>query len=953
MVARDYAYAEKLLQNALRQEGTSREALESLGSLYLKSEQFEKALSVYDKLKAIEPENVEILNNLGVIYRRLGRFPESIEVLTEAKRIGTEVETVLYNLGNTYKQMGEYSEAALCFSDVIERKPDDVLAYNHLGSIQALSGRHDMALQSWRRGLQIDPNHPFIHYNMAHSYEILDRPKEAIAEYNAALKTKPGWLDALRALASLQGRTGDEVACASTLKRILAIDTNDSRAYTEMGQILLKSGKTEDAVVWFRKAIQADSSNFQAVLALVQLFEKQGNLEAALKELEEHDRRNPGVFDVLLHLANLYLKVQQFPEAKQVFRRMDEIHPENVNALRLKGRMYAQLGDSEEAEVCFAKILNIDPTEIDFRIDLAEQLLQSGKLPEAEEQLQAYLKERPRDSVVRLSLGQLYENMKDYDRAQDAYKEVLSRDPQHIDARVALSLLYQQTGKNAEAVRIADEIVNMQGSRASPEDLSNLAGSLDLYEQAVKRYGKSNPAAIGKNLDMLRPKQDELADEFPEDVTPDFGDTGEFIPVDEDTDGLTLADEDALYSDGEMPFDELIETVDEDIGDAALDDETLETLTDFDSPVDVEPENIDSPGCFAEDEEVLGSAGKTGADSLQEEPAFEPSPERAFQDEPAIQDEPVFEDEPAFEPSPEPDILTEGSQTEETIDNPISHPVDETENLDQIAILPNKDSDIGADKIPVPKQSRSQQDEPLPPPVDSPPPPPPPKLPFAVKNIDADPEHRTAPVVQIVYQYDPMRGLPAEKSPEPAEESLPPPTDESPTDEPLADDQPATDEVVDISQAVLEAAEAAREERRLRLGFPLASPVLDGPVLEELLSDLNPHDLLSLFASLKNLALELPESSLSDYLLSAERVKLEYIIERLSGRSGLLDAATVMRYRVRNSGDAVRDKRSEIPLNKALSYLDSLLEALPDQGLGATLHNRLKDIRERIDEQNL
>ncbi len=930
MVARDYAYAEKLLQNALRQEGTSREALESLGSLYLKSEQFEKALSVYDKLKAIEPENVEILNNLGVIYRRLGRFPESIEVLTEAKRIGTEVETVLYNLGNTYKQMGEYSEAALCFSDVIERKPDDVLAYNHLGSIQALSGRHDMALQSWRRGLQIDPNHPFIHYNMAHSYEILDRPKEAIAEYNAALKTKPGWLDALRDLASLQGRTGDEVACASTLKRILAIDTNDSRAYTEMGQILLKSGKTEDAVVWFRKAIQADSSNFQAVLALVQLFEKQGNLEAALKELEEHDRRNPEVFDVLLHLANLYLKVQQFPEAKQVFRRMDEIHPENVNALRLKGRMYAQLGDSEEAEVCFAKILNIDPTEIDFRIDLAEQLLQSGKLPEAEEQLQAYLKERPRDSVVRLSLGQLYENMKDYDRAQDAYKEVLSRDPQHIDARVALSLLYQQTGKNAEAVRIADEIVNMQGSRASPEDLSNLAGSLDLYEQAVKRYGKSNPAAIGKNLEMLRPKQDELADEFPEDVTPDFGDTGEFIPVDEDTDGLTLADEDALYSDGEMPFDELIETVDEDIGDAALDDETLETLTDFDSPVDVEPENIDSPGCFAEDEEVLGSAGKTGADSLQEEPAFEPSPE--------------------------PDILTEGSQTEETIDNPISHPVDETENLDQIAFLPNKDSDIGADKIPVPKQSRSQQDEPLPPPVDSPPPPP--KLPFAVKNIDADPEHRTAPVVQIVYQYDPMRGLPAEKSPEPAppepaEESLPPPTDESPTDEPLADDQPATDEVVDISQAVLEAAEAAREERRLRLGFPLASPVLDGPVLEELLSDLNPHDLLSLFASLKNLALELPESSLSDYLLSAERVKLEYIIERLSGRSGLLDAATVMRYRVRNSGDAVRDKRSEIPLNEALLYLDSLLEALPDQGLGATLHNRLKDIRERIDEQNL
>jgi hypothetical protein len=37
--------------------------------------------------------------------------------------------------------MGKYSERP-CFSDVIEKKPDDVLAYNHLGSIHALSGKH-------------------------------------------------------------------------------------------------------------------------------------------------------------------------------------------------------------------------------------------------------------------------------------------------------------------------------------------------------------------------------------------------------------------------------------------------------------------------------------------------------------------------------------------------------------------------------------------------------------------------------------------------------------------------------------------------------------------------------------------------------------------------------------------------------------------------------------------
>jgi tetratricopeptide (TPR) repeat protein len=332
---------------------------------------------------------------------------------------------------------------------------------------------------------------------MAHSYETLGRPSEAAAEYNAALKTKPGWLDALHDLALLYMKQKDEQACVATLRRILAVDAVDVRALVEMGGIAGKNGRNDDALAYFRKAIANDPSNVKAVLGLVQIYEKQGQFEEAVTELKSLQATNPKSVEILVHLARILLRLQQYPEAKTVFRQIEALDPDNLAALRLQGRMYAEQGENEQAELCFTKILAIDPAGVDFRIDLAEQLIQSGKLPEAEEQILAYLVERPRDFAVRISLGQLYESMKDPERALATYKEVLASESENIDALTALSLLYQRTGRNAEAVRLADDIVNMQGSRGSEEDLGKLSNSLDLYEKAVHRPQSQAPALAG------------------------------------------------------------------------------------------------------------------------------------------------------------------------------------------------------------------------------------------------------------------------------------------------------------------------------------------------------------------------------------------------------------------------------------------------------------------------
>ena len=240
LIARDFTYAEKFLLNLMRQNEDSIDVLSLLGAVYLRSDNLEKALSVFKKLSAIVPGDVEILNNLGIIYRRLERFEESIAALKEARSTGKDFDTVLYNLGNTYKQMGRYDDAARCFAEVIDNKPDDVLAYNHLGSIHAPA-----ACMIWRSrptGAGCRLTESYFITTMAHSYDKLNRPQEAITEFTLALKTnQDGLMAGFATWPPLFPPTGrSKLYCdASPDSRRRSRET---RALLEMGTIAARKG---------------------------------------------------------------------------------------------------------------------------------------------------------------------------------------------------------------------------------------------------------------------------------------------------------------------------------------------------------------------------------------------------------------------------------------------------------------------------------------------------------------------------------------------------------------------------------------------------------------------------------------------------------------------------------------------------------------------------------------
>lgn len=197
VLSHDWGTAARLYKELLKSDENNVVFLKALGNVFVKAGEDKKAIPYYEKIIDNYPHNADAMNSLGAIYRRIKDYDKSVEILLKAQSEQNS-PSVNYNLGFTFKEMGSYEEAIEAFESVITENADDVLAYNHLGTIYFDQKNYEKSVNSYKRGLQVDPNHPILNYNLARCYDEAENYPEAIIYYEKALKTRPGWVDAVR-----------------------------------------------------------------------------------------------------------------------------------------------------------------------------------------------------------------------------------------------------------------------------------------------------------------------------------------------------------------------------------------------------------------------------------------------------------------------------------------------------------------------------------------------------------------------------------------------------------------------------------------------------------------------------------------------------------------------------------------------------------------------------------
>jgi tetratricopeptide (TPR) repeat protein len=170
----------------------------------------------------------------GQLAEARNNLPAAIEQYRAAVKRDPKYARALYRLGVVLAQSRKYGEAVEVWQRYIKATGESAAAYSNLGFCYELARRPEDAEDAYRKGVGRDPSNvpcrvnyglmlvrkgrvgegqvqlsavlqpAEVHYNIGSVYEATGRKEQAKAEYRAALKADPQFVDAVTRLNELE-----------------------------------------------------------------------------------------------------------------------------------------------------------------------------------------------------------------------------------------------------------------------------------------------------------------------------------------------------------------------------------------------------------------------------------------------------------------------------------------------------------------------------------------------------------------------------------------------------------------------------------------------------------------------------------------------------------------------------------------------------------------------------
>ena len=136
----------------------------------------------------------------------------------------------------------------------------------------------------YRKSLELDPESPSAHYNLAASLARSGEFAEAERHFRVALEKKPNTqtFTGLGITLWEQGRPDEAIV---SLRKAIDADPKNAAAYDHLGTLLIQQGKLEEAASTYRLLV-GNRPSAAAHQELAQVLTRLGRTDEARKELE-------------------------------------------------------------------------------------------------------------------------------------------------------------------------------------------------------------------------------------------------------------------------------------------------------------------------------------------------------------------------------------------------------------------------------------------------------------------------------------------------------------------------------------------------------------------------------------------------------------------------------------------------------------------------------------------
>jgi tetratricopeptide (TPR) repeat protein len=152
---------------------------------------------------------------------------------------------------------------------------------------------------------------------------------------------------------------------------ISARSVTDSQGYATRGQVLARSGKNEEALAEFDRALALDPYNVPALYGRGLIYQGEKQYQQAIDDFTAANGLSPQKVEPLLGRATSYLAIDKAREAAADLDEAVQADPNSAPAWSARGQAYERLGDKAKAAASYGRAIALRPKDEAARSGLA------------------------------------------------------------------------------------------------------------------------------------------------------------------------------------------------------------------------------------------------------------------------------------------------------------------------------------------------------------------------------------------------------------------------------------------------------------------------------------------------------------------------------------------------------------------------------------------------------
>jgi tetratricopeptide (TPR) repeat protein len=305
---------------------------------------------------------------------------------------------IYYNLGLAYDNLKDYPKALSNAELAAGMDATSAMPYQLMAAVYHEMGQEDKVIESYEKGLVVDPSNKEMLYNLGHLYEQRKDMAHAMEKYD----------------------------------QLIALDPSYQNVAYDVGVMLQESGDPAKALTYFEKANGAKPDNEDVLLAIAQTQLKLKNWAAAADGFQKFlkvTKKDAYRVAIMQNMAVCYFKANDFTKCAETADQILQARPNDEKGLFFKAEALLAQDDCAKfgpAAESFLAVSKADAMRLPVLKGLCACQYKEKKYKEAASVGQQVVALDPNDEETLLRVANAYNEMKDTRKAIEYYKKFIA-----------------------------------------------------------------------------------------------------------------------------------------------------------------------------------------------------------------------------------------------------------------------------------------------------------------------------------------------------------------------------------------------------------------------------------------------------------------------------------------------------------------------------------------------